>query len=423
MGATPTRPPGRRRSRTLGVLLTLVGMLVASLSLTLATPSPASAETGTVVGQVISTTGGPLKIRMLWFDKNWGFLGQRKLNGNIYNLTLPHGTYHLQFVDLRPSYDITKYAPTDIKVTIGDTKVQRDVKMRRGAALTGTVKAGGKPAGGARVVAANTDETSYETKANSHGQFALGGLPTGDYSVFTYDRQKVWVGKSTWVPKLVRPEVRNVGLRMKTKAGSLLVDLLRPDGSPMTGSFFVTAVSRASGQFWTMKAQSGTVSFQGLYPGRYKLVAPGVGIYLPRTGVVEGGYVRSGRADLSSHFSWTKRGAWLTGYVVDKEAPDYPLKGVLVVLYDRSGNPLASATTNEYGHYNVSGPLTTQDGLTVSLQPNPDGGGWLQGENYCQFDPAELTPVAITTGLETPLPDVELAHHTTTNPLCAPSEP
>ena len=420
MGTTPTRLPGHR----LGVAVTLLLGLLASLVLVVGSPVPAHAENGTVRGQVIGTEGGGLKIRMLWFDKNWRFLGKRKLNGNIYSLSLPEGTYHLQFVDLRPSYDITKYAPSDVKVTVtAGSPVQRDVKMRRGAALTGTVKAGGKPAGGARIVAANTDETSYETKANSHGQFALGGLPTGDYSVFTYDRLKVWVGKSTWVPKLVRPEVRNLGLTMKTKAGSLLVDLKKPDGSPMTGSFFVTAVSRSSGQFWTMKAQSGTVTFQGLYPGRYKMVAPGVGIYLPRTGVVEGGYVRSGRADLASHFSWTKRGAWLTGYVVDKEAPDYPLKGVLVVLYDRSGNPLASATTNEYGRYNVSGPLTTQSGLTVSLQPNPDGGGWLQGENYCQFDPAELSPVAITTGLETPLPDVELAHHATTNPLCAPSEP
>jgi hypothetical protein len=411
-------------TRRLRVSLALVVALLASLALVGGSAQPASAGTGTVKGQVIGTQGGPLKIRMMWFDKNWSFLGQRKLNGDIYSLSLPAGTYHLQFVDLRPSYDVTKYAPSDVKVTVSaGNPLQRDVKMRRGAALTGTVTAHGEPAGGARVIAASADETSYETKANSAGQYALGGLPSGSYSVFTYDRAKTWVAKSSWVPKLQRPEVRNLALGMKTRGGSLLVDLKRPDGKPMGGSFFVTVVSKSSGQFWTQRAQRGTVTFQGLYPGKYRMVAPGVGIYLPRTGSVQGGLVRSGRADLVSKFAWTRRGAWLTGSVVDKEAPSFPLKDVQVVLLDRNGNELTSTLTNEHGRYNLSGPLTTQSGLTVSMRPNPNGDGWLQGENYCQFLDGEVAPLAITTGLETEVPEVQLAHHDTVNPLCAPSEP
>ena len=74
--------------------------------------------------------------------------------------------------------------------------------MTRGGYVTGTVRTGdGKPAKGARVVAANRAEQSFETTANGKGQFALGGLPQGKYSVFTYDQQKRWVGKSAWAAR------------------------------------------------------------------------------------------------------------------------------------------------------------------------------------------------------------------------------
>ncbi|MCW2765735.1 MAG: hypothetical protein JWO11_1694 [Nocardioides sp.] len=409
-------------TRRLSALLALVVALLASLVLVVGSPLPASAETGTVKGQVIGTQAGPLKIRMMWFDRHWTYLGQRRLDRDIYSLSLPAGTYHLQFVDLRPSYDVTKYAPSDVTVTVSaGNPVQRDVKMRRGAALTGTVKAGGRPARGARVVAASTDETSYETTANRAGQFALGGLPAGDYSVFTYDRQKTWVARSTWVPKLQRPEVRNLALTMRAKGGSMLVDLKRPDGKAMKGSFFVTAVSRASGQFWTERAQRGTVIFQGLYPGRYRMVAPGVGIYLARTGSVQGGNVRPGRADLVSRFAWTRRGAWLTGSVVDKEAPDVPLEGAQVLLYDKAGNQIGGTSTNEQGRYTLKGQLSTQAGLTVAVQPDPDRDGWLQGENYCRFERLEVSPVAIRTGHATDIGEVLLPHQPSSDRLCAPA--
>jgi hypothetical protein len=414
-----------RRRRGAGVLLTLVLTLLASLFVVVATSGPAAAAKGTVRGQVISTTGGPLKIRMMWFDKNWGFLGQRKLNGNIYSLTLPEGTYHLQFVDLRPSYDVTKYAPTDIKVTIqASNPVQRDVKMRRGAAFTGTVKAGGKPAGGARIVAASTDETSYETKANSLGQFALGGLPSGDYSVFSYDRQKVWVGKSLWVPKVVRPEIRNIAPKMKTKGGSMLVDLKRPDGSPMKGSFFVTAVSKASGQFWTARAQGGVVSFADLYPGRYKMVAPGVGVYLAHTGTVKGGYVRSGRADLAASFSWTHRGAWFTGAVYDQEDPSIPLEDALVLVYDKAGHQLGSGLTNSDGLFRVEGPIDTQTGVTVAVQSSDINGYLHVGSLYCKFERVELGGYTATRDTRTEVGEVLLPHRPADEQdtaQCAPS--
>ena len=109
------------------------------------------------------------------------------------------------FVDQRPAYDVTKAAPANIKVTVrAGRTTTKNATMRRGAAITGTVKAGGKVAKGARVVAANTAEQSFEVKANGRGQFALGGLPAGNYSVFTYDRSKRYVAKSLWVPRMKR---------------------------------------------------------------------------------------------------------------------------------------------------------------------------------------------------------------------------
>ena len=56
---------------------------------------------------------------------DWNYIGQKAANGGGYSLSLPPGTYHLQFVDQRPSYDVTRYAPTDVKVTVRPTTSRR----------------------------------------------------------------------------------------------------------------------------------------------------------------------------------------------------------------------------------------------------------------------------------------------------------
>ena len=48
-------------------------------------------------------------------------------------------------------------------------------------------------------MAANKEQNSFETTANATGQFALGGLPPGSYSVFTYDKRKS-VGRQEHLP-------------------------------------------------------------------------------------------------------------------------------------------------------------------------------------------------------------------------------
>ncbi|MFC4787083.1 MSCRAMM family protein [Nocardioides sp. MAHUQ-72] len=398
-------PSSRRALAPLVLLVALVATL-----LVVGSGTSASAATGTVRGQITGSQDGKVRVKMLWFTRDWHYLGQRKVRGDIYSLSLPAGTYHLQFVDQRPSYDIRKYAPTDIKVTIGSRTVQKDVRMHRGAAITGTVTAGGKRASGAKVVAANTAEQSFVTKANKQGQFAVGGLPRGSYSVFTYDRTRTWVDKSTWVPGLDLGEVDNVGIALRKRGGSLLVDLRRADGSTMRGTFFVTAVSKASGQFWTARATGGTVTFQGLYPGRYRMVAPGVGNYLPQTGAVVGGRVRAGRADLASSFTWTHPGASVSGIVVDGEDTSYPLEGAQVMLFDARGTKLGTTTTNSLGQFWFGGQLTSQAGMKVVAQPGPYSPYLGKGTHYCKYGSATSSAFAVITGQESDAGAVALPH-------------
>lgn len=389
--------PSARRTAT--ALAVLVGLL-ASLLLAVGAPAPASAASGRleVVGQITGPQSKLPRIKVRWFAKDWTYLGEKRVRGDIYTLSLKPGTYHLQFVDQRPSYDVTKYAPADITVRLTNRKVQRDVRMRRGAAVTGTVRAGGKPARGARVVAANTYEQSYETTANRLGQFAIGGLPDARYSVFSYDRTATYVDKSTYVGKVRRGQAKNVAIRLRKKGGSLLVDLLHADGGRARGAFAVTAVSRKTGQWWTATARGGKVTFRGLYPGRYRLVAPGNGDYLAQTRAIQGAQVRSGRADLASRFVWTKRGASITGRLLDGNDASTPMSGVEVTLYDRGGSAIGSTRTTGSGAFRFGGQLTSQSGLTVVAT-----GGWMQAAQWCNYERLSIGAVKVTTGRVTPL--------------------
>jgi hypothetical protein len=366
-----------------------------------------AATTGKVRGGIYGVHGTTPKVVMQWFTKDWTYLGKRKQARGSYSLSLRPGTYWLQFVDQRPAYDVTKAAPTNIKVTIraGHT-VTKNVKMRPGAAITGTAKAGGKPARGARIVAANPSEQSFEVRANSKGQFALAGLPAGNYSVFTYDRSKKFVGKSLWVPHLRAGKSSNVAVRLTKPAGRLLVDLYAGP-EPVTKNVNVTVVSKASGQFWSANARHGSVSFQGLYPGRYKIVVPGVGDYFGSTGAVHGGKVRPGKVAFGS-YRLTQRGGWVTGNAVDGANPAYPIKNAQVLLFDKAGTKLDETTSSASGSFTLDGQLRTQSGMTVVVNPGPSSGGWTQGAAWCHFESKSVPSVGVTQNKQTALGTVRV---------------
>lgn len=402
MGTTSTA----RRTAAGLLLALLVGLLSSVGTSTVLAPSAHAAEKGRVVGEVL--VPGNVKLKVRWFDKNWNFLGSRKVNGSIYSLRLAPGTYYLQFTDERPAYNVDKYAPTDVRVKVkAGKKVQKNVRMKRGAAITGTIRAGGRPLGGAKVVAANANEQSFSTKANDKGQFAIGGLPDGSYSVFTFDRKKTWVDKSTYVQGLRSTQKRHIGIVLRKKAGKLLVDL-RAGGQRVKETVFVTAISKASGQFWTVKAKRGEASFKGLYPGKYRMVAPGVGNYLPQDGAIKGANVKAGRADLASTFTWKKRGASISGFVLDEVYPDTVLEDVQVLAFAKDGSLLGSTTTGGDGSFTLGGPITTQGGITLKIQPGGDNPPQMQGAYYCIFESATLAPLSVTQGEDLQVGDLLL---------------
>ncbi|GAA5146285.1 hypothetical protein GCM10023340_16980 [Nocardioides marinquilinus] len=400
----------------LALLLTTVSTATSSVAAPVgehaASSTPSVARQGGAVGRVRGEIRGPQpgapKVKMAWFRADWTYLGAKKVYAGGYSLTLPPGTYHLQFTDQRPAYDTKKYAPADATVTVrAGRTTARSVKMRVGASIGGVAKAGGKVAPGARIVAANTSERSWETSADKQGNFALGGLPAGTYSVFTYDRSSTWVGKSTYAPKLKLGTYTPVKINLTTKAGTLILDLYTGESS-WRGKAFLTAVSKATGQFWTARAGNGSVTFRGLAPGRYTVVVPNLGNYLGTT-VRVGSQVRPGRAAFGS-VRLTKRAGWVTGRLVDGRHPNVGLGGAEVRLLDRNGSVIGFATSRDSGRFTIDGALGAQAGARIVAGP-PVGNPYLgQGTSYCKYGKASRAPITVRNGRQTEIGSLAMPH-------------
>lgn len=350
------------------VLLALVVVLVTALA-GLAAPAQAADGKQLVYGGINCPKLAKCpNMKVLWFDRSWQYLGTQRANGGGYSLRLAPGTYHLQFIDQRPAYDTSKYAPTDIAVTVGRHTVSKSVTMKPGAAITGVARAAGKPLRGARIVAANKSEQSFATTANKKGQFAVGGLPAGKYCLFTYDRAKRYVGKCTWAGGVDFGQVKNAPVTLTTKAGNLTVFLKTREGGTAPAST-VTVTSRSTGQWWTVKARGGKAVLRGLYPGRYNLKYDGGGIWFAATGAVHGGSVRPAKMAFGD-FTVPKRGGWITGTVVDSSQPGRVLEGAVVQAWSSDGTKLGEATSDGDGMFTLSGQIHTQSGVTLVVQPS-----------------------------------------------------
>jgi hypothetical protein len=399
-----------RRTRA---ALVLVVALLAALVVTGSGPAAQAADDqGLVNGAIRFPQHDKPGLKMLWFDRNWGYVGQRSL-GRVdgYSIWLKPGTYHLQFVDQRPAYDVTKYAPTDIQVTVrADDITTKSVTLRAGAAITGTARAGGKALGGARLVAANRAEQSFATTANKKGQFAIGGLPQGQYSVFTYDKRKTWVGKSAWAGAVTPGQVKNLAIRLTKKAGSMTVYLFTPQGR-LRARTSVTVTSKQSGQWWTATARNGTAVFKGLYPGRYTLKFDGAGVWFARTGNVQRATVKPARIAFGK-FDITTRGGWVTGTAVDGDDATFPMSGVKVALWNSDGSQVASTTSDAEGRFKLQGQLATQSGLAVVVTPRDGDDSWMQGAEWCMFTSGTASPFSLTTGERTEVGEILLPRST-----------
>lgn len=387
-------------------------------------------------------------LKLTWFDANWGYLGAVRANGGGYSLKLAPGTYHLQFTDLRPSYDVKKYAPTDIAVTVNARPVAKNVKMRPGAAITGTAKGGGKALNGATVIAANQSEQSFSTTANSKGQFAIGGLPAGRYCLFTYDRAKKYVGKCTWAGGVNYGQVKNKSVQLTQRAGSLTVFVDTATGGSAPASN-LTVTSKSTGQWWTARVRSGKAVFTGVFPSRYNYKYDGGGVWLGATGSVNNGKVRPNAMGFGN-IRLKDRGGWIVGAVVDGAMPGppyaYPLipkkgqPGATVMLFDANGTKLAETTSDVDGNFTLTGAMQTQTGLTIVVDPGTSAGGYMFGGAHtgsgaatvpkeCQYDRTEVDSatdapvISVTTNQETFIGDVavdRVAVSNKTDPCATP---
>ncbi|WP_395690994.1 hypothetical protein [Nocardioides sp.] len=417
-------------------LVLLTALLTVLVGVGVAAPAQAQAVTKQrVYGSLIFPNHDAPHVKMMWFDSGWGYLGQGWANGGGYSVKLAPGTYHLQFIDQRASWDTKKYAPTDVTVRVGDRAVARNVTMRRGASITGTATGGGRPLAGARVVAANQSNQSFATTANSKGQFAVGGLPAGKYCLFTYDRKKQYVGKCTWAGGLNYAQSRNVNVALKQRAGNLTVFVDTAAGASAP-SAALTVTSAVTGQWWTATVKGGKAVFTGVYPGRYRFKYDGAGVWLPATGTVRNGNVRAG-AMAFGDVRLTKRGGWVTGSLVDGgptgQGSTYALTppytgahGASVSLYSASGIKLASGYSDKDGNFTLQGQMTTQTNLTLVVQPTTESGGYMMGEGYCLFkqvkfsaEPDSAAPIGVTTGQETFLGELPVPRAADqSNPKC-----
>ena len=127
--------------------------------------------------------------------------------------------------------------------------------------------------------------------------------------------------------------------------------------------------------------------------------------------------MKSGTTDFGK-FTYTKRGGWVTGDLVDGGNPAYPLKkpfssapGSKVDLYSADGTPLASGFSDDNGHFAVQGQISSQTGATLVITTRHQSGGYMNGEGYCQFDEASVEAVSITIGRETAVGTIDVPRH------------
>lgn len=351
----------RRRGARAAIVLAVAGLLLG-----LTSPVVAAEPTGWVAGDIKERVGTSTRylsgIKVRIFTSGWGYLREVRTKGTAYSLDLPAGDYILQFTDTRPRYDVKAHVDVDVRVHVeAGEGTQRDVTMRRGGAFTGTVRGGGKVAGGARVLAvenvpAGVNGRTYEVKANSRGQYAIGGLPNARFTLFTYDRAKRWTGPGRAAGAANLGVVRSVNITLKNRAGSMVGRVYRGDNTLISTSPWVTLVHRTTGQFWVVKVTQGRFSVQGLHPGSYRVQVPGTDGYLGRT-VNLSGSVRSQRT-LNTSVKLSQKGGSLSGLVLDAKT-GMPAKGVKVSAYDGNGVQHGKVETDATGAFTVGGTLPT----------------------------------------------------------------
>lgn len=372
----------RRTSRSLllPVLVPLmIPVTILVLLLGLGTASAAQAPTtGRVAGAALDPAGRGLagiSVRVFELDASGGWMYRTTVaagsRGGYGAEGLSPGRYVLQFVDTRPAHDKNKRVTTDVRTTVraGRTTVT-DAVLRRGAWLWGSVRRTGGTAARQPLVTAvrdgDTSGTVHTVRADRSGRYALGGLPTGRYTVFVDDRAR----RHTAAPKRVRlarlGRSAEVSFVLRTRAGRY-TGRITAGGAALKQRVHVTLVNRTTGQFRVVELRGGDLGvLRGLSPGSYRLTVPGVGRRLGTTFRLPP--IRAGRVTSAGTLDLSRQGGTLHGTVIDAET-SLPLRGVSVTVMDKYGHPFETVTTTATGVFDVGGSIPDGDNpVTIRLE-------------------------------------------------------
>ncbi|MBS4751758.1 hypothetical protein KG112_02910 [Nocardioides sp. zg-ZUI104] len=415
---------------------------------TLAPAAAAAAANGTIVGRAVGSDGmGVSRIKVMLFDSSWTYLraGSVTRSGKFEFRNLPAGLYRLQLVDRRPRYDVKSFASSDVSVRVYPGRASaKNVTMRRGAFITGKVtvgKRGTKAGRNAKVAVADRNGRSYEVQANSRGEFALGGLPSGSFTLWAWDAKKQWVDRPINVAKVKHGSGRDVRVKLRKRAGGYH-GFLFAGPNPVRGTVWATAVSKKTGQWWPFPIRNGDLSVRGLMPGSYRIEVPGAGRYLGGTFHIRVP-VRAKRSR-AINIRLTTLGGWFSGRAVSSEGGG-PLSGMHVSVYDRYGKLLTQVRTDRNGVFRAGGTIWDQGGLTVVVEAYSTIAGRTYKQRYVRsglsvvrgratnlgtlaFTPQPLPPkptptsTAPTTAPPTTAPPTS-APPTSTPPTTGPSTP
>jgi hypothetical protein len=343
-------------------------LLVAAATL-VGVSSPAQAAGPQIFGRVTDASDGSTikSVRVSLFSADWTFLRRVKVGSNgVYQLPAPApGSYHLQFVDGRPAYDTKAYAARlDVRIRVGSSSVQKNVRLKRGGAIGGVVKVKGVRAAKARIRAVSNGGQVIEVTADKRGQYALGGLAKDDYRVFAYDARKRRVGTSKLVRNVKLRTFRKTSFDLTTRPGAIR-GFLTVGGARARGTVFVTAVNKKTGEYWVQKVANGNVSLRGLTPGPYRLDVPDTNGWFG--GSFSIGRLRAGgRRDTTINLA--TRGGTVSGTVVDaSSSPAYGIPNISVRLADAQGRTLDERPTNQDGTFSIGGTARQQAGVTVTV--------------------------------------------------------
>jgi hypothetical protein len=389
-----------------------------------------------ISGSVTDGSGDPVGgEHVTAFDPSGSAVGasaSSAADGSYLLAGLPSGSYRLEFNAPVPAPILDTPAPNyltqfydgagslagaaPVSATAGSVTPNIDVRLAAGGEIQGTVTdASNKPIASADVTAYRSDGTSAaSTGTASDGTYTLAALPAGAYRVGVTDQSAsppghapAFYGGSSLAGAAtitVSEGAAKTGIDLQQAAGAVIAGTIEDSaGRPIDGA--TANAYDAAGDVVAGARDSpptGAYSIGGLPAGTYRVGFEATGgDYAPQS--VSGVTVASGAAQGGIDVQLAA-GGHLAGSATTTSGA--PISGLAVVLYDAGGSIAGFTTTLSDGAFQVTalGSGSYRIGFANQLsqplvEPTFFGGSTL----------AAATPVAVSAGATTTVPNTELA--------------